>query len=172
MTVRCDTCGTPMSPATKDYRYRESGLNHVILEGLRVYQCPKCRTEAPEIPNLLGLHRVIAKALLTKLALLTGPEVRFLRRHVGLKAREFADQLGTTPVSVSRWETGAIAIDAKTDRLIRLLCVRKLEEEAHQLFLPGLYDVVTSLRASARRSIPIRISRRQLQQPGEVFASV
>lgn len=172
MTVRCDACGTPMSPSTKDYRYRESGLHHVILEGLRVYQCPKCQTEAPEIPNLLGLHRAIAKALLTKPALLTGPEVRFLRRHMGLKAAEFAEQLGTTSVTVSRWETGAIAIDPKTDRLIRLLCVRKLEEESRRLILPGLYDVITGLRASARRSIPIRISRRQLRKPGEVFASV
>ena len=73
---------------------------------------------------------------------------------------------------MSRWETEAIAIDPKTDRLIRLLCIRKLEEEANQLLLPGLYDVVTGLRASTRRSIPIRISRRQLHQPGEVFASV
>lgn len=169
-TLKCERCGEPMKPTVKDWRYKESGLPNVILQGLRVYVCESCREEVPEIPNLLHLHRLIAKALLTKPALLTGPEVRFLRRHMGLKAAEFAHQLGTTPVTVSRWETGAIAIDPKTDRLIRLLCVRKLEEAANQLLLPGLYAVVTGLRA--RRSMPIRIPRRQLHQPGEVFASV
>lgn len=171
-TLTCDRCNGTMKPTVKDCRYSESGLPNVILQGLRVYVCESCGEETPEIPNLLYLHRVIAKALLTKPALLTGPEIRFLRRHVGLKAAEFADQLGTTPVTVSRWETGAVAIDPKTDRLIRLLCVRKLEEEANQLLLPGLYDLVTGVRASARRPVPIRISRRQLQQSGEVFASV
>ena len=171
-TLKCDQCDGIMKPTVKDYRYQESGLSNVILQGLRVYVCESCQEETPEIPNLLHLHRVITKALLTKPALLTGPEIRFLRRHVGLKAAEFADQLGTTAVTVSRWETGAIAIDPKTDRLIRFLCVRKLEEAANRLLLPGLYGVVTAVRASARRSAPIRISRRQLHHPGEVFASV
>jgi len=171
-SLKCERCDGRMKPTVKDFRYPESGLPNVVLQGLRVYICDSCQEETPEIPNLLHLHRVIAKALLTKPALLTGPEVRFLRRHVGLKAAEFADQLGTTPVTVSRWETGAVAIDPKTDRLIRLLCIRKLEEEANQLLLPGLYDVVTGVRATTRRSVPIRISRRQLQQPSKVFASV
>ncbi len=171
-SLRCERCDGRMKATVKDFRYPESGLPNVVLQGLRVYVCESCQEEIPEIPNLLQLHRVIAKALLTKPAVLTGEEVRFLRRHVGLKAKEFADQLGTTPVTVSRWETGAIAIDPKTDRFIRLLCVRKLEEEINRLLLPGLYDVVTGVRASARRSVPIRIPRRQLQQPGEVFASV
>lgn len=170
--LKCERCDRVMKPTVKDYRYPESGLPNVLLQGLRVYVCESCQSKTPEIPNLLQLHRVIAKALLTKPALLTGPEVRFLRRHVGLKAAEFADQLGTTPVTVSRWETGATPIDPKTDRLIRLLCVRKLEEEINQLILPGLYDVVTGVRAAARRSVQIRISRRQLQRSGEVFASV
>lgn len=170
-TLKCDRCDGTMKPDVRDVRYPESGLPNVILQGLRVYVCSSCQAETPEIPNLLQLHQVIAKALLTKPATLTGPEIRFLRRHVGLKAAEFAEQLGTTPVTVSRWETKANAIALKTDRLIRLLCVRKLEEDANRLLLPGLYHVVTGIRASARRSVPIRISRHQLQQPGKVFAS-
>lgn len=171
-TLKCERCDGTMRPARKDWPYPQSGLPNVILQGLRVYVCQTCGAETPEIANLLQLHRVIAKALLTKPAVLTGPEVRFLRRHVGLKAREFADQLGTTPVTVSRWETGTIKIDLKTDRLIRFLCIRRLEEKANHLLLPGLLEVVMGVRASARRSVPIRIPRRQLQQAGEVFASV
>ena len=171
MTVRCETCGTAMKPTIRDYRYEESGLGNVILERLRVYRCPKCRTAAPEIPNVLGLHQTIARALLTKPVLLTGAEIRFLRRHGGLKAAEFAARLGTTPVTVSRWETGNIRVDGKTDRLIRLLCVRKLEEGARRLLFPGFYEVVTRLSPSARRSTPIRISRRQLRQSPWMAAS-
>lgn len=162
MSVRCDDCGTPMIPLRKDYRYVESGLDHVLLKGARVHRCPACKAEAPEIPNLLGLHQQIAKALLTKPALLTGPEIRFLRKHLGLKAAEFAAHLGTTNVTVSRWETEEIGIDARTDRLIRLLAVRKLEEEAGQLLLKGLYDRIVKMPASPARPIKITILPRQL----------
>src|SRR3989304_2095327 len=110
---KCERCGGPMKATVKDTPYVGSGLPNVVLKGIRVYTCAACSEEVPEIPNLLQLHQVIAKAVLTKDTLLTGPEIRFLRRHMGLKAKEFAELVGTTDVTISRWETGANKIDSK-----------------------------------------------------------
>jgi putative zinc finger/helix-turn-helix YgiT family protein len=93
----------------------------VALTGIRVFWCPGCRAEYPEIPNVIGLHRTIASALARKPSPLTGAEFRFLRKEIGLKAKELAKHLGTTDVNLSRWETGETPINPAADRLVRVL---------------------------------------------------
>jgi putative zinc finger/helix-turn-helix YgiT family protein len=162
-----------MKATVKDAPYTGSGLPNVVLKGIRVYVCSKCKEKLPEIPNLGQLHQVIAKALLTKDSLLMGPEIRFLRRHMGLKAKEFAELLGTTDVTVSRWETGSNDIDPKTDRLIRLLVVRKLEEETNTVLLRGLYRMLAEVRPSTSKPVSLLIPRSRLvRRPKEELASV
>jgi len=120
--TRCPECGTSLRARTaRAYRYRESGLDSVTLTGIRVYRCAKCREDFPEIPNILGLHRAIASHLVKKPAPLTPAEFRFLRREMGLKAKELASLLGTTDVNLSRWETRTTPINPTADRLLRLL---------------------------------------------------
>ena len=120
--TRCPDCGTPLRVRrNRRYRYRESGLDQVVLTGIRTYWCPKCRQESPEIPNILGLHREIAIMLVSKPSPLTPAEFRFLRKEMGLKAKDLAPLLGTTDVNLSRWETGNTPINPAADRLLRLL---------------------------------------------------
>lgn len=120
--MKCPDCGKAMrSRKTRRYVYRESGLTSVALTGIRVFWCPGCRVEYPEIPNIIGLHRTIAGALTRKPSPLTGAEFRFLRKEIGLKAKELAQHLGTTDVNLSRWETGDTPINPAADRLVRLL---------------------------------------------------
>ncbi len=120
--VKCHECGkTLRERKPKEYRYRESGLNNVILTGIRVFECPGGHGESPEIPNIVGLHQAIARLLAKKPAPLTGAEFRFLRKEMGLKAKDLARHLGTTDVNMSRWETGDTPINPAADRLLRLL---------------------------------------------------
>lgn len=49
------------------------------------------------------------------------PEVRALRRKLGLTGSRFAALLGVHPVTVRKWETGAQAISPMAARLMRLL---------------------------------------------------
>jgi putative transcriptional regulator len=56
------------------------------------------------------LHHSIAGKLLYRPTLLRGPELRFLRKHVGFKAVDLAKRLSVEPETVSRWESGAQAI--------------------------------------------------------------
>jgi putative zinc finger/helix-turn-helix YgiT family protein len=112
----------------KPYHYSESGLDNILLTGIYVYDCPKCAETVPEIPNMVQLHDKIAEGLVTKPDLLSGPEIRFLRKNLRLKASDFAEFLQTTPVSVSRWETGEQEVSKENDRLIRYFYLRKKEE--------------------------------------------
>lgn len=117
--MRCLQCGAAMKSQKKQrYQYRESGLKNIYLV-VTVYRCSKCGETFPEIPNVKGLHAAIADQLFQKPAPLTGPEIRFLRKEMGMKARDFASLLGVNAVTVSRWETGAEKVGHTADRLVR-----------------------------------------------------
>ena len=42
-TLECTNCGEILTPESRIYRYSESGLNNVILQGVEVADCPKCK---------------------------------------------------------------------------------------------------------------------------------
>ena len=112
--MTCPECGRALrARRARAYRYRESGLEDVFLTGIRVFSCPGCRRQFPEIPNIVGLHRIIASGLAAKPAPLTGAEFRFLRKELGFKAKDLARYLGTTDVNLSRWEAGVTPINCK-----------------------------------------------------------
>ncbi len=48
-------------------------------------------------------------------------EVRFLRKHIGLSTGDFAECMGVSRETVSRWETGNKTMGGQADRLLRLL---------------------------------------------------
>lgn len=110
------------------YHFVESGLNNVYLVGITVRTCSDCKEDLPEIPNISRLHDKIAETIATKPAELTGEEIRFLRKNLGLKAEEFAKHLGTTSVSLSRWENGH-DVSKENDKLIRYFYLRFKEEK-------------------------------------------
>lgn len=118
--MRCLECGTnTKAHRNHDYEYTESGLTNVILSGITVYTCEKCHATYPELPAVQSLHAAIAKDFLFRREALRGEEVRFLRKEMGIKAKNFAEMLGVTKVAVSRWEHSQRPLAAVTDRLIR-----------------------------------------------------
>jgi putative zinc finger/helix-turn-helix YgiT family protein len=114
----------------RPYRFVESGLDNVFLVGINIHSCKQCNEEVPEIPNLSQLHDIIAEGLVAKPVTLTGAEIRFLRKNLGLKAGELAKALDTTDVSVSRWETGEQDVSKENDKLIRYFYLRAKEERS------------------------------------------
>jgi transcriptional regulator with XRE-family HTH domain len=129
-TARCyeDGCGGMMEGRKGEYKYAESGLHSVILKDILVFHCTKCNAIVPEIPAAGVLHRVIALRLLRKKSLLTGGELRFLRKLCGYSINEFAQIMGSSKSVVSRWETQNAHGEA-TERIVRLLVMAKLVRE-------------------------------------------
>lgn len=118
--TKCVECGGVVERKTNQkYQYVESGLKNVWLGGLTVYQCKSCHAQFPEIPGVDRLHALIADAITEKRFALAGPEFRFLRKQMRMKAKDLAVFLGVTLTTISRWETGAEKIGTANDRLMR-----------------------------------------------------
>jgi putative zinc finger/helix-turn-helix YgiT family protein len=117
----CTECASPVTLERRNYRYTESGLSNVILQGIEVADCSKCSNTDVIIPRMAKVHRAIAQALVTSPARLTGDELRFLRKHLGLNGDQLGSYLHTDRTKISKWERGQDRIGPATDRLIRLL---------------------------------------------------
>jgi DNA-binding transcriptional regulator YiaG len=57
--------------------------------------------------DVSAVERRATIAVLRDVELVTGAELRFARKVLGLRQSELADQLGVAVETVSRWETGA-----------------------------------------------------------------
>ena len=129
MEIKCDTCGglTEVREG-QTYQYKECGLDNVYFENIELRVCEACGAATPRIRRILDLHTTIARAVALKPGPLSGAEIRFLRKHLGLKAREWAALLRIDQATLSRWENGAQQIGPQADTLIRLPYLRVFEE--------------------------------------------
>ena len=100
------------------YRYTESGLTNVWLANGYTIRKTKYG-DGVSIHNMDGLHRALARALSNK-PRLTGTEVRFLRKEMGLSQRGLGELLGVTEQAVSLWERKG-QLPKTADRLLRLI---------------------------------------------------
>ena len=103
--IVCPDCGKSQETFRGDYRYLESGLDNVIICDIELIKC-SCGQESALIPKILAVHKAIANGLLEKETQLTGKEIRFLRKEMGLKGRDFADLVSVDNATLSRWENG------------------------------------------------------------------
>ncbi len=103
------------------YHYVESGLDNVYLYGVTEYNCPKCKNKMVRIPRPFQLHIILAIAISQKEGHLSGSEIRFLRKEVGMPAKALAEAVGVTPQSISRWENEKEKQSESHDRLIRYI---------------------------------------------------
>ena len=123
--MTCLDCGGTMRTRREVVPFdKPIGLRGVRLDTF-VARCPKCGAFEVLLPNLEGLHCAIARALVEKNARLAPDEVRFLRKVLGWSGADFAEHMGTSAETVSRWETGATPIGPQADRLLRLMVMTK-----------------------------------------------
>ena len=104
----------------KEYRYTESGLTNVWLANGFTLRKTKYGGGV-SIHDVDGLHRALAQALANK-SRLTGTEVRFLRKEMGLSQRGLGQLLGVTDQAVALWERKG-RLPKTADRLLRLIYV-------------------------------------------------
>jgi transcriptional regulator with XRE-family HTH domain len=111
---------------TDAYRYTESGLDNVFVEGVS-FVTDDAVEGVIVVPNIAGLHAAIAEGIVVKPSSLTGKELRFLRTEMGLTQAGLAALIHREPLAVSRWERGEVAeIDANAEIVIRLHAIEAL----------------------------------------------
>jgi DNA-binding transcriptional regulator YiaG len=104
----------------RPYHFLDSGLSNVYLIGIKYWICRECKAQAAEIPSPERLMDVIAESIVMKPGLLSGPEVKFLRKRAGKKAADFAQLISKTPEHLSKIETRALPVTEPLGKLVRL----------------------------------------------------
>lgn len=124
-TEVCNSCGKDAKVLRKSYRFDEMGLP-VELQNIEVIECSHCGNAEPIIPNVDGLMKVVAIAVLCNPCKLNGPEIKYLRKYVNKSARDFSRYLTVTHNHLSKLENGRYEITPRLDKLVRLI-VRNLD---------------------------------------------
>jgi putative zinc finger/helix-turn-helix YgiT family protein len=151
--VSCVMCGHALGAArsgTVPYR----SLPGTMLVGVEVRACPNCGEEELSIPHMDALNSVLAHHVAGRSGRLTGPEIRFLRKHLGWSGADFARFFQTARSTVSRWESGKQNMDVRAEQLLRLSATR-LEPitdyaEVERLLLLPAREATAARAVSAR----------------------
>ena len=114
---------------TVDCRYDESGLDYVILKGLRA-QTDDAGETVVNIPRINLLHRVLSHVVASKPSGLLPKEIRFLRTEMGLTQAELARRVGKDAQTVGRWERGETSPDQAAEMVIRASALEHAGVEA------------------------------------------
>jgi DNA-binding transcriptional regulator YiaG len=119
----CLECGTVMKATREPHRYTITPKWSVTIEDAEILRCPKCGHWEVVIPKPNALQRTIAAEVIHKPERLSGPELAFLRRCLGLTGRAMAAAVGVTHEALSRWENeikGA-RVPPPVERLVRTM---------------------------------------------------
>jgi len=143
-----------------EYHYLESGLINVWLQGIEILNC-ECGEKIISIPQILELHQLIAEFLLEQENQLSGREIRFLRKHMGLKAQDFARKLGVNKSTVSRWEHDKDRPSESIDRLIRLFYATQMSllQKAEDL-IKKRFQYINPEQAEPAISVPVEMLKK------------
>ena len=137
--MKCPMCGEATRQEMRTHHYTECGLPNVFIKDVPVEVC-RCGEEYIQIPGMEEVDRRIGEKLLGKDQLLTGEEIRFLRKWLDLTSEEFAVSLGLKRATISRWENGKTPVYLFIDRLIRLYVagVKGITQQIdHSYFFPA-----------------------------------
>ena len=133
--MQCPSCETKkaMKAEVITHRFKESGLDNIILDGVKYYRCSECGESIYDYGDLNQLNRAIAEALLRKEGTLSGKEIRFLRSYVGYSSEMFARILGYDKTSWSRIENERSKISSQVNMSVRWAVAGKLADRDYDI---------------------------------------
>lgn len=104
------------------FHYTLSGLDYVWLQnGYKVRETKY--GESVAIEDVEGLHRMIAKDIVSNRVSLTGPEFRFLRKELKMSQASIAGVFGNDTQTISLWERGEGEVPKWAHRMLRALYI-------------------------------------------------
>lgn len=158
----CFVCGANVEVIKdKPYVYKDGGIE-ATLYGLTQYHCSACDETFTPIPTPQKLHRVIGQVICEKnKGLLTGDEIRFLRKTMDMKANELAQIMGTDVSTISRWENNKKDIGDGNDRLLRMVFIHRLP------YSTTLPDTVETLKGIPKKRHKIKEKHNVSLNPAE-----
>lgn len=102
---KCVTCGGKTLRDGVDRHEQRLGPQVFVAE-LPATICASCKESYVTSDTLLAFEGGVARHL-AQHGPATGESFRFMRKSVGISAKDVAEMLATTPETISRWEKGA-----------------------------------------------------------------
>lgn len=145
----CIICDSPTATVEvlPEYDAQVIGMSVTIRNAALRHHCAACGFEGIEIPDSEDLEKAVALARLLDPAILTGPDIRFLRKACGMTAKRFAEALDCKPETLSRWENCTADQGSQgtvSDRIIRNTVWGLVFRDAPAIDIePGLFQMMT-----------------------------
>lgn len=133
--MECLNCATeiPVKQETINYRFKECGLDNVFLIGVISHHCDVCGETSYDFGDLIQLHKIIADFVVRKDGLISGAEMRFLRKHLGYSGPMFGKLIGVTKDHIYKMESGEVTITDTMDHFIRHIVAFKSPDRNYNL---------------------------------------
>jgi DNA-binding transcriptional regulator YiaG len=137
------TCGPLIHPQQSTV-ISDIELNDLLLPA-------SARATGVILPARAKLCDSLANAIVKKRTPLSGPEVRFLRKQLKIRSRDFARALHITPQHFSAWENGHKMPSLTVDLIARLMYVFLASDQSllHQI-KSGFVEWTLSVRPIRR----------------------
>jgi len=138
----------------KKYKYEGLGVPVVIMNA----PFKKAFGEWFLDIDLNKLQKEVLNALVHKTSLLTGNELRFIRKYFEMTTTEFGDLLGVTHPAVLKWEKGKSQIPAATEKYVRLYAYDQMKAKNNE-FRKFFYELSNEslYRNQSKSEKPFRI---------------
>jgi DNA-binding transcriptional regulator YiaG len=95
----------------------------VVVHDVAAMVCASCGGQTLESALVERILYNIERDIMLSGKLLSGPEIRFLRKRCDWTQQEFADHLKVSRGTVADWERGADAISSHSDHAVRYIVV-------------------------------------------------
>jgi putative zinc finger/helix-turn-helix YgiT family protein len=155
--MKCERCKGETTIKSGVYQYAESGLDNVYLVNVELRVCKDCGAVTPRIARINDLHAAIGRAIALKGERLSGSEARFLRKHLGLKGREWAEMLHIDVATLSRWEGEQQAIGEQSDLLMRAIYFIALVERQGQQLPERITERIRAITQGGEEALAVLI---------------
>lgn len=123
------------------------------------FVCPVCALSAGTIQSAGNLQHAIAEAYRKQSNLLTGKNIKKLRKAKRLTQADLADLMGVGIASVKRWETGSIQTKSMDQALRRHLLRETLYNDTtgnREFSIPRILLVLKAFQAALKRKILLK----------------
>ena len=134
------------------YHYTECGLPNVYIEGLD-FPVDDEGDEVILIPFISALHAEIVRGIIMHKGAMTPDQIRFVRSELGMSQARLGEVLGTTGLTIGRWERGEHPMDKGSETLLRKLAA----EGVLEVFDTKIEDLAMNVASVANDNEPFTI---------------
>jgi putative transcriptional regulator len=124
--------------AAEPFRYSLCGLPNVWLLNGFTRQADDYG-DSFDIHDVDGLHQSIAAAIIEQPGILTGPELRFIRKRLRLTQADLGARLRLSDQTVANYEKGQTEVSGPADMMVRVMyLLHELPPDAGRAFVDEL----------------------------------